>query len=274
VPEGAGRSPLLSFAQTDMAFQGDVLATGNYHGFNLYRLSGGRRRAEPRQLGHLPGRAGRPQHRRQPPHHVGRAEPRAARLRAAGCAGGDVSAERFRGIRIFDISDLTQAAPGGRGADLPRQPHAQRGERAGRDGKIIVYVSGTAGVRSDKEDAGCVADPGSMRVGAVLSIDVIEIPVANPAAARIVDRPRVFGDPATGSISGLWAGGDHGDGTQDTAQTDQCHDITVFPTLKLAAGACSGNGILLDISNPRQAQAHRPGGRSDLRLLALGDLQQ
>jgi len=80
---------------------------------------------------------------------------------------------------------------------------------------------------------------------------VIEIPVANPAAARIIDRPRVFGDPATGSVSGLWSGGDHGEGTQDTARTDQCHDITVFPSLKLAAGACSGNGILLDISNPR-----------------------
>ncbi len=32
--------------------------------------------------------------------------------------------------------------------------------------------------------------------------------------------------------------------------TDQCHDITVFPEVGLAAGACSGNGILLDISDP------------------------
>ena len=30
--------------------------------------------------------------------------------------------------------------------------------------------------------------------------------------------------------------------------TNQCHDITVFPEVGLAAGACSGNGILLDIS--------------------------
>ena len=32
--------------------------------------------------------------------------------------------------------------------------------------------------------------------------------------------------------------------------TNQCHDITVFPEVGLAAGACSGNGILLDISDP------------------------
>jgi hypothetical protein len=38
-PEFSDRSPLLSFAQTDMAFKGDVLVTGNYHGFNVYRLT-------------------------------------------------------------------------------------------------------------------------------------------------------------------------------------------------------------------------------------------
>ena len=32
--------------------------------------------------------------------------------------------------------------------------------------------------------------------------------------------------------------------------TNQCHDITVFPEIGLAAGACSGNGILLDICDP------------------------
>ena len=53
-----------------------------------------------------------------------------------------------------------------------------------------------------------------------------------------------------GALAGLWRGGDHGDDTQDTWRTDQCHDITVFPSANLAAGACSGNGILFDISDP------------------------
>ena len=248
VPEGAGRSPLLSFAQTDMAFQGDVLAAGNYHGFNLYRLSpnGG----APNLVSSVicPGGQGDLS-------IVGNllimsVEQNRGRLDCGRQGVQDfVSAERFRGIRIFDISNLQQPRQVG-AVQTCRGSHTHSVVSGpGRDGKIIVYVSGTAGVRSDREIPGCIADPGSNQ-SALFSIDVIEIPVANPAAARIVDRPRVFGDPATGSISGLWAGGDHGDGTQDTAQTDQCHDITVFPSAKLAAGACSGNGILLDISNP------------------------
>jgi hypothetical protein len=32
----------------------------------------------------------------------------------------------------------------------------------------------------------------------------------------------------------------------------QCHDITVYPSLGLAGGACEGHGLLLDISNPTQ----------------------
>ena len=48
----------------------------------------------------------------------------------------------------------------------------------------------------------------------------------------------------------LWKGGDHGRGSQNTGRTDQCHDFTAYPEIELAAGACPGNGILLDISNP------------------------
>src|SRR3712207_7749636 len=49
----------------------------------------------------------------------------------------------------------------------------------------------------------------------------------------------------SGNVAGLWQGGAHGEGTQETAVTNQCHDITVYPELGLAGGACSGNGILL-----------------------------
>ena len=97
---------------------------------------------------------------------------------------------------------------------------------------------------------GCFDEsPGDNRT-ALFRIDVIEIPVDDPAKARIVDSPAVFADPKTGVLAGMWHGGDHGDETQETSATDQCHDITVFPELGLAAGACSGNGILFDISAP------------------------
>ena len=83
------------------------------------------------------------------------------------------------------------------------------------------------------------------------SIDIIEIPVANPAAARIIASPAVFADES-GRLPGLAKGGKLVDDGQETSVTNQCHDITVFPTRKLAAGACSGNGIIFDIADPRQ----------------------
>jgi hypothetical protein len=118
------------------------------------------------------------------------------------------------------------------------------------DGKIIVYNSGTSSVRKGEELEGCVGEiPGDDRT-ALFRIDVIEIPVDDPSKARIVDSPAVFADPETGRLAGLWQGGDHGDDTQTTSETDQCHDITVFPSKGIAGGACSGNGIIFDISDP------------------------
>ena len=84
----------------------------------------------------------------------------------------------------------------------------------------------------------------------LFSIDVIEVPLATPSQARIVNQPRIFMNE-TGNIAGLWQGGDHGPNTQRSRLTNQCHDITVYSEIGLAAGACSGNGILMDISDPR-----------------------
>ena len=41
-------------------------------------------------------------------------------------------------------------------------------------------------------------------------------------------------------------------GNQGTPERgpDQCHDITVYPAIGLAGGACEGYGLLIDISNP------------------------
>ena len=52
----------------------------------------------------------------------------------------------------------------------------------------------------------------------------------------------------------MWRGGDHGEDSQETEITDQCHDITVFPSANIAAGACSGNGILFDITDPSKPE--------------------
>jgi len=162
----------------------------------------------------------------------------------------DVSEERFRGIRIFDISDLTRPKQVG-AVQTCRGSHTHSVVSGpGEDGKIIVYNSGTSKVRKQEEMESCFDEkPGDERT-ALFRIDVIEIPIDDPGNARIVDSPAVFADPETGVMAGLWRGGDHGDDTQETRQTTQCHDITVFPDAGLAAGACSGNGILFDISDP------------------------
>lgn len=242
----AERSPLLDFANTDMAFFGDVMVAGNYHGFNIYRLG---ENGVPSLMSSVvcPGGQGDVS-------VVGKllimsVEQTRGRV-DCGLQGvtGDVSPERFRGLRIFDITDLTRPRQVGL-VQTCRGSHTHSVVRAD-DTSIIVYNSGTAGIREEKELAGCIGEvPGDNRT-ALFRVDVIEIPVANPAAARIVKSPTVFADEETGQIAGLWRGGDHGDGTQRTSRTDHCHDITVFPSKNIAAGACSGNGILFDITDP------------------------
>ncbi len=251
------RSPLLSFANTDMAFAGDVLVAGNYHGFNIYRLVDG---GLPELLSSIVCPGGQGDVSIVGDLLIMSVEQTRGRL-DCGLEGvsDDVSEERFRGIRILDISDLTRPVQVGavqtcRGSHTHSVVSGPHMEGAGEDGKIIVYNSGTSSVREEEEMEGCIDEsPGDERT-ALFRIDVIEIPVDDPAAARIVDSPAVFADPETGVLAGLWRGGEHGDDTQETRRTDQCHDITVFPERGIAAGACSGNGILFDISDPLNPQ--------------------
>jgi len=160
--------------------------------------------------------------------------------------------DRFRGVRIFDISNIKE----------PKQVAAVQTCRGSHTHTLVVdpndkdnvyiYVSGTSFVRQPEELAGCSGEkPDKDPNTALFRIDVIKVPVAAPQDAKIVSSPRVFIDPRTGAINGLNNGGTHGKkGPQKPADTDQCHDITVYSAIGLAAGACSGNGILLDIKDP------------------------
>ncbi len=245
----AVRRGLLNFANTDMAFAGDLLFKGNYHGFNTYRVEVP---TSPQLVSSVvcPGGQGDVS-------VVGNllimsVEQTRGRLDCGLQGVADaVSPERFRGLRIFDISDMR----------LPRQvaavqtcrgshTHTLVGDPTG-DGVVYVYGSGTAPVRSADELAGCSDEsPAENPDTSLFRIDVIEIPLGNPEEARVVSRPFVFQDQESGDVAGLWRGGDHGPGTQSTSPTNRCHDITAYPEVGLAAGACSGNGILFDISDP------------------------
>ena len=246
------RPPLLSFSNTDMAFAGDVLVAGSYHGFNVYRLQ---KDGVPELMSSIICPGGQGDVSIVGDLLIMSVEETRGRV-DCGLEGvtEDVSPERFRGVRIFDISDLTRPVQVG-AVQTCRGSHTHSVVAGpGEDGKIIVYNSGTSVVREEEELEGCIDEsPGDDRT-ALFRIDVIEIPVDDPSKSRIVDSPTVFADPETGVLAGLWRGGDHGDDTQETYRTDQCHDITVFPALNIAAGACSGNGIIFDISDPRKPQ--------------------
>ena len=220
------RFPLLSFANTDIAFREDVMVAGSYHGFNVYLLG---EKGVPALMASIVCPGGQGDVSIVGDLLIMSVEQTRGRV-DCGLDGvlEDVSTERFRGIRIFDISDLTRPIQVG-AVQTCRGSHTHSVVSGpGGDGNIIVYNSGTSSVR----------------------IDVIEIPIENPANSRIIDSPAVFADPETGVLAGLWRGGDHGDETQETSRTDQCHDITAFPEEGIAAGACSGNGIIFDISDP------------------------
>jgi hypothetical protein len=159
--------------------------------------------------------------------------------------------DRFRGVRIFDISDIRN----------PKQVAAVQTCRGSHTHTLVVdpsdpndvyvYVSGTSFVRQSEELEGCSGEkPDKDSNTALFRIDVIKVPLASPQDAKVVSNPRVFIDPRTGAFNGLSNGGSHGKGAEKPRDTDQCHDITVYSAVGLAAGACSGNGLILDIKDP------------------------
>jgi hypothetical protein len=255
----------LGFANSDMAFQGNHLFLGNFYGVNIYDIS------NPAQTSLLtsmvcPGGQGDVSVYKNlmfmsvemtngridcgtqgfptaPAPAAG--EERRPMLPAA-------QKDRFRGVRIFDIADVknpkqiaaVQTCRGSHTHTLVVDPNDKD--------NVYIYVSGTSFVRQSEELAGCSGEaPDKDPNTALFRIDVIKVPLAAPQNAQVVSSPRVFIDPRTGALNGLNNGGTHGkDGLQKPSDTNQCHDITVYAAIGLAAGACSGNGILLDIKDP------------------------
>jgi hypothetical protein len=258
----------LAFANSDLAFQGNHLFQGNFYGVNIYDISNPAKTSLLTSMvcpggqgdvsvyknlmfmsvempnGRLDcGTQGFPPPPPQPSPAAG--EEKKQVLPAA-------NKDRFRGVRIFDITDVrkpkqvaaVQTCRGSHTHTLVIDPNDKN--------NVYIYVSGTSFVRQTEELAGCSGEkPDKDPNTALFRIDVIKVPLATPQDAQVVNSPRVFVDPRTGAINGLSSGGTHGkDGLQKPSDSDQCHDITVYSALGLAAGACSGNGIVLDIKDP------------------------
>ncbi|MBM4195366.1 MAG: hypothetical protein FJ202_13465, partial [Gemmatimonadetes bacterium] len=245
-------------------------------------------------------------------------------------AADSVSPDRMRGVRVFDISDI-------RNPKLLKNVQTCRGSHthtvlehpSDRD-NIYIYVSGSAGIRSPNELAGCTTQNPNNPDASLWRIEIIKVPLNNPAAAAVTNRANIFtgltappthgesqvdienqrraiaaaraanafvvtlpsgqeiipppqfvrplldsavrargGSGAataadsnairasvTETVTRLFTGGGGRGGAPLTpgvspiSANRQCHDITVYPALGLAGGACEGHGILLDISNP------------------------
>jgi hypothetical protein len=187
----------------------------------------------------------------------------------------EVSEQRFRGLRIFDISDLTRPKQVG-AVQTCRGSHTHTVvDRPDNDGRIIVYNSGTARCATRRRTRWLPRrrSPEDERT-ALFSIDVIEIPVDRPVDARIIHSPAVFADPGTGILAGLWERGDHGPDTQTTSETNHCHDITVFPASGHRRRRLLRQRHPVRHLRPDQPGAHRRGDRPGICLLAFGHLQQ
>ena len=233
-----------------------------------------------------------------------------------------VSKDRLRGLRIFDISDISNPRYVGN-VQTCRGSHTHSVLVDPKDpDNVYVYISGSSRVRSPSELPGCVnlapdRDPNS----ALFRIEVIKVPLAHPERAAIVSSPRIFNDlvaprthgetaediaaqrkrmaeaRAKGGFIAVIRGSERvldddfiqplldsivqarsGAGAANAADSaalraalprlvaeaypelpisedagpTQCHDITLYPAIGLAGGACGGYGFLLDIRNPEQ----------------------
>ena len=255
----------LAFANSDLAFQGNYLFQGNFYGVNIYDISNPAKAQLVTSMV-CPGGQGdvsvyknlmfmsveMPNGRidcgtqgfpPNPPPAAG--EEKKPNLPAP-------QKDRFRGVRIFDISDIkspkqvaaVQTCRGSHTHTLVVDPKDKN--------NVYIYVSGTSFVRQGEELAGCSGEaPDKDPNTSLFRIDVIKVPLAAPQTAQVVSSPRVFINPRTGALNGLSSGGTHGKaGIEKPTDSDQCHDITVYSSIGLAAGACSGNGIVLDIKDP------------------------
>ncbi|MGF1645966.1 MAG: LVIVD repeat-containing protein [Kineosporiaceae bacterium] len=262
----SGALPAGAVINSDIAFTGDHAVVGNFNGFSIYDVSDP---AAPALVTSYicPGSQ----------NDVSvfgdllflSVEQTTARV---DCTTNPASTV-FRGVRIFDISDVT--AP-----RLLANVQTCRGshthtlvEDLDDPENLYVYVSGTSTVaRPPTELPGCRAgytpgvpgQPGVPAVPPVIEpvpdsafwrIDVIKVPLAAPETAELVGGPRLFADPATGAVNGLQNAPPapthpSGEPWGPTPITDACHDITAYPEIGLAAGACEGNGLLIDISDP------------------------
>ena len=263
---GEGGARGLTYANSDLAFKGTYVYQGNFSGFQIWDIANpaspvlkkavlcATGQGDPSIYGNLLFLSSEGTGNRTDCGTQGVSE--------------RVSADRMVGVRIYDVSDMANPR---KVADVQtcRGSHTHTLVPDPADRSVVyVYVSGSAGVRSGEELAGCMDGPIDSANTARFRIEVIRVPLAHPEEARVVNYARIFG--GLGPVSA------HGDAPGDAGAArrprpampgmapdqhpgpNQCHDITVYPAVGLAGGACGGYGLLIDIRdpvNPKRLQA-------------------
>jgi hypothetical protein len=239
----------FGFVTSDLAFGGDFAYMGNFNGFTIFDISDP---TAPVNVANVVCPGGQGDMSVFGNLLFMSVEESRARV---DCGTNPQVGTRFQGVRIFDVSDVdnpVQVAA----VQLCRGSHTHSLVTDPDDpNNVYVYVSGTAGVRPAVTLAGCNTNPPTGENPSRWRIEVIKVPLAAPATAAVVSEPRLFTNPVTGAIDGLQntlPTPTHPSGAPwgPSPITDACHDITSFPEIGLAAGACEGNGILIDISDP------------------------
>ncbi|WP_202619334.1 LVIVD repeat-containing protein [Ornithinimicrobium cavernae] len=268
-PENVGS---FAFANSDAGFTGDHYVQGNFNGFQIFDISDP---ANPTLRTSVVCPGGQGDVNVYGDLLFTSVEQSNGRVDCGteGAGPSDVpNPDRMRGVRIWDISDLdnpVQVAA----IQLCRGSHTHRLVEDPNDpSNVYIYNSGTAGQRHPGEavhtpegfvDGRCgQTDPDSPNPS-MWMIEVIKVPVDNAAAAEVVNEVRLF-QGENGEVDGLQNGPTRpthpcadtdecapaGTTYSPTPNTNTCHDITAFPEIGLAAGACQGNGLLIDISDP------------------------
>jgi len=132
--------------------------------------------------------------------------------------------DSWEGIRVFDISN--KASP-----RYVKAVETACGSHThtlvpGKDRKTVYLYVSSYRPRAEFPDCQPPHD----------SISIVKVPLRSPTAAAVIATPNLFPD---GGYEGRPGG----------TATSGCHDITAYPEKNLAAGACMGDGILMDISN-------------------------
>ena len=213
--------PLASGTGTDIAFSGNKAFVGNYNGFVIYDISNP---ASPTKLAtvNCPGA----QNDVTISGTLLYLSTDSSRNNSS-CSSAAQSATikaSWEGIKIFDVSVPTNPTYV---AAVETKCGSHTNTLVPGGANDYIYVSSYSPSTSTPD---CLP-PHDL-------ISIVEVPKANPTAARVVATPNLFPDGGTQNGK-LLAGG-----------TSGCHDITAFPAKGIAAGACMGDGIIMDISNP------------------------